>query len=164
LAASHRQLRAQDFGRGRSAHFRLFTLVSSARDAGSGTTQARLLILHLGFWQTILADLVPSAASQLRFTVMNSPVVRERINDTVLPGLAGPAAAAVPIVDYPRRERGRGYYIDAALRITAEDGTQVVELGDGGFTTWTGQLMNNAKERCLISCLATERLAALVDL
>jgi hypothetical protein len=164
LAASHRQLRAQNFGRGRSAHFRLFTLVSSARDTGSGTTQARLLVLHLGFWQTILADLIPSAASQLRFTVMNSPVVRERFHDTVLPALAGPAAAAVPIVDDPGRERGEGYYTDAALRITAEDGAQMVELGDGGFTTWTGQLMNNAKERCLISCLATERLAALVDL
>lgn len=32
------------------------------------------------------------------------------------------------------------------------------ELGDGGFTTWTAQLANDAKERCLVSCIATERL------
>ncbi|MEV6596903.1 hypothetical protein AB0M36_08585 [Actinoplanes sp. NPDC051346] len=160
VAASHRNLRAQDFGAGRSAHFRLFTLVSSARDGGSGATEARLLVLHLGFWQRVLAELVPGVASRLHVTVMDSPVVRERFHDTVLPALTG-AAAAVPVVEDPGRERGRGYYTNAALRITADDGTQVVELGDGGFTTWTGRLMNDAKERCLVSCLATERLAVL---
>lgn len=35
------------------------------------------------------------------------------------------------------------------------------EVGDGGFTDWTAQLLGDAKERCLISCVSTERLAAL---
>jgi hypothetical protein len=39
-------------------------------------------------------------------------------------------------------------------------GEHAIELGDGGFTTWTGQLMGNAKERCLVSCIATDRLVA----
>jgi hypothetical protein len=39
--------------------------------------------------------------------------------------------------------------------------TADVELGDGGFTGWTAALMANAKERCLISCIATERLTQL---
>jgi hypothetical protein len=160
LAASHRQLRAQHFGPGMSAHFRLFALVSSARDTGSGMTQAQLLTLHLNYWQRVLAALLPSAAPQLRFTVFDSPVVRERISDTVLPALASSSndAATVPVVEDPDRQRGQGYYIDAALRITARHGDDVVELGDGGFTTWTAQLMGNAKERCLVSCLSSERL------
>jgi hypothetical protein len=163
LAASHRHLRAQDFGADRSAHFRLFTVVSSARDTGSGATQARLLTLHLGFWQAVLAELAPAAVPQVHFTVMGSQTVRERIDDTVLPALTGPAdRTAVPIVAEPGRDRGRGYYTDAALRITVADGADQAELGDGGFTTWTGQLMNNAKERCLVSCVSTERLTALV--
>jgi hypothetical protein len=37
------------------------------------------------------------------------------------------------------------------------------ELGDGGLTTWTAQLTSNAKERCLVSCLATERLTSLIS-
>jgi hypothetical protein len=156
LAAAHRHLRAQDFGAGRPAHFRLFALVSSARDAGSGTTQARLLTLHLGFWQTVLADLAPDAGPDLRFTAMDNPVLQERFRDTVRPELTG----SVPVVDEHGRERGRGYYTDAALRITAGG----AEIGDGGFTTWTGRLMNDAKERCLVSCLATERLSALAGL
>ena len=159
LAASHRHMRAQDFGTGQSAHFRLFTVVSSARDVGSGTTQALLLTLHLSFWQKVLADLCPNAGPRLRLSAMDSPVIGERLTDTVLPNLTGPAAS-VPVVHEPGRERGRGYYVDAALRITAGE----VELGDGGFTTWTGQLTNNAKERCLVSCLATERLSTLAEI
>ncbi|MFG3707731.1 hypothetical protein ACGF7U_23785 [Micromonospora sp. NPDC047670] len=158
LAACHRVLRAQDFGPGASAHFRLLALVSSARDSGSGSTQARLLTLHLAYWQRVLAALAPGAAARLRLTVFDSPVVAERIADTVRPALA---PSAVPVVDEPERRRGRGYYVDAALRITAGDGADEVELGDGGFTDWTARLVGDHKERCLISCLATERLAAL---
>ena len=53
----------------------------------------------------------------------------------------------------------RGYYVGPALKIFAGD----VELGDGGFTTWTAQLRGDAKQRCLTSCLATERLTSLIE-
>lgn len=161
LAASHRHLRAQVFGAGMSAHFRLFVLVSSARDVGSGVTQARLLALHLRYWRAVLAAVAPAASPRVEYTVFDNPVVHERLEDTVLPGLGKETAVAVPVVEESKRARGRGYYTDAALRITAQDGANAVELGDGGFTTWTAQLMSNAKERCLVSCLATERLANL---
>jgi len=154
LAACHRQLRAQQFGPGMGAHFRLFTLVSSARDTGSGATQAQFLLLHLRFWQEVLATLLPSGGSRLHYTLFGDAVA-QRFADTVLPEFA---PSAVPVVEEPDRDRGRGYYADVALRITAGD----VELGDGGFTTWTGQLMGNAKERCLVSCLSTERLATVI--
>jgi hypothetical protein len=48
LAACHRQLRAQVFGPGAAAHFRLFALVSSGRDSGSGRTEASMLIRRSG--------------------------------------------------------------------------------------------------------------------
>ena len=35
----------------------------------------------------------------------------------------------------------------------------IPELIDGGFTTWTQQLLSNNKERLLISGLGTERFA-----
>jgi hypothetical protein len=114
LAAAHRVLRAQRFGPGMAAHFRLFALVSSARDTGAGRTEDRLLDRHLGFWRQ-----------------------------------------AVPEATVSYRETGR-YYTRLRLRLSAGG----AEIGDGGFTTWTAQLTGNAKERCLISCVATERLAA----
>ncbi|MEV7229278.1 hypothetical protein AB0M79_19970 [Polymorphospora sp. NPDC051019] len=157
LAASHRHLRAQPFGPGMSAHFRLFALVSSARDTGSGRTEARLLVRHLSYWQRVL-DALP-ATPRLRYTVLDDPVVAERVADTVVPALA--TGGGVALVEEPGRERGRGYYVAAALRLTAGDGSEAVELGDGGFTGWTALLTGDAKERCLVSCLSTERLAAL---
>jgi hypothetical protein len=140
LAACHRVLRAQDFGPGWSQHFRLFALVSSARDAGSGRTEIELLRLHLGYWQRVLDGL----PHRLEFTVFGDPVLGDRLR-----------SADLRAVEDPRRERGRGYYTGAALRILL-DGR---EVGDGGFTTWTALLRNDAKERCLISCVSTERLA-----
>ncbi|WP_208740921.1 hypothetical protein [Micromonospora arida] len=153
LAAAHRVLRAQDFGGDASAHFRLFALVSSVRDTGSGDTQARLLVRHLTYWRTVLAELAPAAAPQLHVTTFDDEAVRERLADTVRPALA---AGVVPLLDEPERSRGRGYYTGCALRITVLDGS--LEIGDGGLTDWTARLSGDAKERCLVSCLATERL------
>ena len=76
-------------------------------------------------------------------------MMAERLTDTIRPGLADRAAL---LVDEPDRTRGRGYYNGFALRITADHGE--TELGDGGLTTWTAQLTQDAKERCLVSCVA----------
>ena len=44
-------LRAQPFeAPGDFQHFRLFALVTSARDRGSAATEAAMLIAHLTFW------------------------------------------------------------------------------------------------------------------
>ena len=156
LACCHRQLRAQVFGPGAAAHFRLFALVSSARDRGSGRTEASLLTRHLAYWLDVLETLLPHRQPRIELSVFGNPVIAERVTDTVRPGLGERTAF---LVDKPGRPHGRGYYTGAALRITADAGE--TELGDGGLTTWTAQLIHDAKERCLVSCLATERLTAL---
>ena len=48
------------------------------------------------------------------------------------------------------------------MRLSAD--ARAVEIGDGGFTTWTAWLIGNAKERCLVSSIATERLTDLAKL
>lgn len=156
LAACHRQLRAQVFGPGAAAHFRLFALVSSARDRGSGRTEASMLTRHLAYWLDVLEALLPDRQPQIELSLFDDPVLAERLADTIRPALADQADL---LIDKPDRTHGRGYYTGFALRITADHGE--AELGDGGLTTWTAQLMHDAKERCLVSCIATERLAAL---
>ncbi len=64
----------------------------------------------------------------------------------------GPACNSTGLANGPV-----GYYSSGAMRLEAGG----VEIGDGGFTDWTAKLMADKKERCLISCIATERLAAL---
>jgi hypothetical protein len=95
----------------------------------------------------------------LRIATFSATATAERVWDTVVPGL-GPIPVNVEVIDDRTRQRGRGYYCDVAVRIDMVlDGVEV-EIGDGGFTDWTARLLQNAKERCFTSCIATERLAA----
>ena len=160
LAACHRQLRAQAFGEGYAAHFRLFTLVSSAPNQGSGRQEAELLSRHLRCWHNVVRAVLPETAIRLELTAWD-PVLGERIRQGVLTEFEGDQA--VTVVEDPTRERGRGYYSLGALRIVAQTPEGELELGDGGFTDWTAQLTQNKKELCLTSCLATERMATLAS-
>ena len=88
LASCHRVLRGQPFDApGLYQHFRLFALVSSARDQGSGTTEAELLTAHLKFWSDALSDLLPHRRASVQWTVFGFPPLRERMSDTVLPAV-----------------------------------------------------------------------------
>ncbi len=160
LAACHRVLRTQQFNAPDAlAHFELFSLVSSARDSGSGRTEAELLVQQLGYWAAIAAKLLHHRATTIELTVIGEGPIRDRLDDTVRPRLAG-----VSLHDAPDRTQGIGYYRSAAFKIMVASGTEKIELGDGGFTDWTAALTSDAKERCLISCISTERLTRLADL
>ena len=156
LAACHRQLRAQDFGEGRSAHFRLFTLVSSAPRLGSGRQESNLLSQHLRCWSDVFREVLPQTPIRIELTAWDR-VLRERVRQSVLPEFEDDPA--VTVVENGSRERGKGYYSLGALRVVAQAADGDLELGDGGFTDWTAKLTQNKKELCLTSCLATERMA-----
>ena len=162
LATAHRVLRAQKFeAPAASAHFRLFALVSSSRDKGSASSEAEMLLDHVGFWQAALADLLPHRRSQVRYTLFAPSALDDRIGDTIRPALD--PHAVTEFTEYPERTRGAGYYSPAAIEIATQDGGGKVDLGDGGFVDWTAQFLENAKERCLISCLSTTRVATLMS-
>lgn len=156
VAAAHRQLRAQSFGPDLDAHFRLLALVSSARDRGSARTELDLLNRHLAVWMKVLESIAPHRRPRIGLTVFDHPVIAANLHDAVLAAHAG---GVVELVEEAAREQGRGYYNTLAMRLTADAGA--LEIGDGGFTTWTAQLTGNVKERCLVSCIATERLTDL---
>src|ERR1700691_5298437 len=128
LACCHRVLRGQPFDApGAFQHFRLFALVTSARDRGSGRTEAAMLTTHLQFWTRALEDLLPARRAAVRYTVFGFAPLRERIGDTVLPALH-PLPAGVAVDEDPRLERARGYYERGAIRIEADADRLAVEL------------------------------------
>lgn len=161
LATAHRVLRAQTFETpAASAHFRLFALVSSSRDRGSAGSEAEMLLDHVGFWQAALADLLPHRRSVVKYTLFAASALADRIVDTVRPALD--PHAVTEFTEDSERTRAAGYYSPAAIEIAAEVEGAEVDLGDGGFVDWTAQFLENAKERCLVSCLSTTRVAALM--
>ena len=162
LATAHRVLRAQEFdAAAASAHFRLFALVSSSRDKGSADSEAEMLLDHVGFWQAALAELLPHRRSAIRYTLFAPSALGDRIGDTVRPALD--PHAVTEFTEYPERTRAAGYYSPAAIEIAAQDGGAMIDLGDGGFVDWTAKFLENAKERCLVSCLSTTRVVTLMS-
>ena len=156
LASCHRVLRAQQFVEsGAFAHFVIFALVSSARDSGSARTEAKLLIMHLRFWQQILDELLGSAWGRFAYTLIGNQSRGHRLTDMIQSGLPD-----APLTEYPERTQGIGYYDTAAFKIMAKSEADELEIGDGGFVGWTAELISDAKERCLISCVAPKRSPA----
>jgi hypothetical protein len=146
-------------GPGRAAHFRLFALVSSTRDAGSAITETRLLTKHIRWWLDALLDVIPAATPRIELTFWPDNRVAHQVRDAVLEWVQSESLQTHVVEDSDRRH-GHGYYDGVALRVSANDGE--VELGDGGLTNRTSLLMGDAKERCLVSCIATERLHQMV--
>src|SRR6516165_5936863 len=131
LASCHLVLRGQPFDApGLYQHFRLFALVSSARDQGSGTTEAELLTAHLKFWSDALSELLPHRRTSVQWTVFGFPPLRERIKDTVRPALE-PLPGTVTLEEDPAREGARGYYERGAIRIDVAGDGGWQEVGDG---------------------------------
>jgi hypothetical protein len=160
LGGLQRVVRAQLFGApGAQAHFGLFGLVTAGRDQGSRRFERAALAEHLRFAVASLA------AARLRYVqVALTPLsdAGERIAAAVTDDLGanqGSATAAVIVLDHTR-QRGRSYYRDLCFKVNANTGGRLEEIGDGGFTDWTQQLLASSKERLLISGIGVDRLAA----
>jgi hypothetical protein len=105
-----------------------------------------MLIEHLSYWIHAISSLAPGVDVRAEFSSFDSPVIRERFYDTVL-GALQPLPDLVRVVEDATRVRARGYYDRAAIRISIGDDPSAGEIGDGGFTNWTSQLMTDNKER-----------------
>jgi hypothetical protein len=158
LGGLQRVVRAQQPSPGYLAHFGLFGLVTAGRDAGSLRFERAALAEHLRFAVASLA------AARLRYVqIALTPLsdAGERIAAAVTSDLSEDdgGTAAVIVLDHTRRG-GRGYYRDLCFKVNANTGGHLAEIGDGGFTDWTAQLLANAKERLLITGIGVDGLAA----
>ncbi len=155
LAAIQRVVRGQRFaGVARFAHFSLLAVVSAGRDTGDHAFERQHLAEHL----SLIAGALRRAAAQrvqIRLTVLDPRFnrVAEAVRDSI---------EDAEVVDDPGRTSGRGYYTGLCFKVSAAYGDEAFELGDGGFVTWTQQLLGNQKERLLVSGIGIDRLATLV--
>src|SRR6266568_1181891 len=166
LAASHRLLRGQKFGVGPGTrqHFRTFTLCSAGRDPGNLLFETETVGLHIGFYLLALMKFLGTKAS-LRVTVSDfgSKTARAAVQRGVVEKLQS-AHKKIRIGIDQDRKQGRGYYDELCFKIfaTPSNGREQ-ELVDGGDVNWTQKLLNNAKERLIISGCGSERLCELFD-
>jgi hypothetical protein len=157
LAASQRQVRAQTFGGpGSWAHFRLIGLVAAGRDQGSFAFEAREMLSQIAYCATLIRALHPDWQVDLALTDLAGRA--GWLKAAVLDRLAEHLPDATCRMD-PDRVSGRGYYVDACWKVFAVlPSDERREMGDGGCTTWSRQLLSDRKERTVIAGLGVDRL------
>jgi len=166
LCASHRVVRGQAYrvAPGVRPHFRLLGLCAAGRDEGSFQFETTSLVEQIAFYLQLLREVsqLGYLAHRLRVTLTDLEQGRREqvLTEQVLLPLTVNYPGVLCELD-PDRKTGRGYYVGACFHVyaTNEAGTEF-ELIDGGFTTWTQQVLSNTKERLLISGLGTERLCS----
>lgn len=154
LCATARVSRAQAFKNARNfAHFGLFTIVSGGRDRGAFGCEAALLASHLRCYRR-LADSLLGWPLQLVFSS------RGGYPESFLPAMVDIGRAFLPGADISvaQGDSDNAYYRGLNFKLFVVNGDERIELGDGGFVDWTARLLNNQKERCLISGMGLDRL------
>lgn len=165
LAASHRLLRGQKFGVGPGTrqHFRIFTLCSAGRDSGNLQFETEALGLHIGFYLRALRVFLGNRiALRVAFSDFGSNEARPAVRSVV--EKLQSAHKKVRIGIDQDRKQGRGYYGELCFKIFATPSkSREHELLDGGDVNWSQKLLNNAKERLIISGCGSERLCEIFD-
>ena len=149
LAGTQRVLRAQRFPAPYQAHFTIFGVVTAGRDTGDRRFEKRALTDHLRFEVNVLRA---AGATDIQVALTPLSPGGELIADAI------PGSVPADVVTDTGRQSGRGYYLDLCFKVNADG----AEVGDGGFTDWTRQLLGNSKERLLTSCLGVDRLAGIL--
>jgi len=164
LASSHRLLRGQKISirPGVLQHFRLFSLCSAGRDTGNLQFETETVRLHIGFFLGAFKKFLGSK-THLRVAISDfrseapRPVVQSNVVDKLRSSYKG-----VRIGFDQDRKQGRGYHGELCFRIFATPSARrEQELVDGGDVKWTQKLLNNAKERLVISGCGSERVCEL---
>jgi len=122
------------------------------------------LVEQIAFYLQLLREVSQLGYLAHRLRVTLTDLEQGRREQTLIEQVLNPLMVNYPDVPCeldPDRKIGRGYYVGACFHVYAanEAGTEF-ELIDGGFTTWTQQVLSNTKERLLISGLGTERLCS----
>jgi hypothetical protein len=160
LAATQRVTRAQhDLGPVSFAHFQLLGAVTAGRDTGGRAFERASAAEHLRF---AVAGLRRLGARLVRVELTCLDEALAPVSAAVAEALAGAGPAGeggAEVADAPHRRSGRGYYTGLCFKVMASFGGPELEVGDGGFVTWTGQLLGSRKERLLISGYGIDRIA-----
>ncbi|WP_138993603.1 hypothetical protein [Larkinella sp. C7] len=144
---------------GHTQHFKIGCLVSSGRDTGSFQFERESLAEHLAVVTAVLRDAL--RMDTLRFKLIQRSEdgrLLEQAKDHLLqrrPDLVIETETA------PNHENH--YYKGLQYKVLITVGGQDYEIGDGGFVDWTQQLLQNKKERFLITGLGVELLFRLVS-
>ena len=146
-----RHVRTQSItGKGFTPHFKIGCLVTSGLDTGSFSFEKEALSEHLHIMKVLYANYYKVNEVSFKFLCRqgypDSHVLAKKIQEYIVqqhPDIN------INIIENPEKEIG--YYKGIQYKVDIKLNGKNYEIGDGGFVDWTQQLLQNKKERLLIT-------------
>jgi hypothetical protein len=151
LSTIQRHVRTQAItGAGFTPHFKIGCLVTSGVDTGNFTFEKEALLEHLRLIDAMYKKIYGVVEVSFRFLCRggypNSLRLADEVKGYVLSILPD---ARIEIIEKPDKEIG--YYCGLQYKTDIRWKGKIYEIADGGFVDWTQQILQNKKERYLIS-------------
>jgi hypothetical protein len=157
----HRLIRTQIFDNPRfTPHFNLYSMVTSGRDMGSNRFEKENIIEHLSFYKAILRDTANTETFKLKLFKIGSDEVSNNCFNKVADYVRERIDTDIEIIEDMTRLENQ-YYKGLQFKIYVNINGNEVEAGDGGFVDWSQKLLENKKERMLISAIGIAPLLSL---
>jgi hypothetical protein len=157
----HRHIRAQKYNDPKSLpHFELFCLVTSGRDRGSYSFEKESIVDHINLYITLMNQIteVNNLKLQLIKTsgYTDTSGFTEGIKEHIINNLAKCISVSEKHIISEKQ-----YYQGIQFKLYLNYNNVDLEICDGGFVDWAQSLLQNKKEKMLISGLGVERLLSL---
>ncbi len=146
-----RHVRTQTItAKGFSPHFKIGCLVTSGVDSGSYSFEKEALSEHLHVMKVLYTDHYKVDELSFRFLCRKGyPDSHELAKKIQEYAVQRHPDMKINIVETPENEIG--YYKGVQYKVDIRVNGKNYEIGDGGFVDWTQQLLQNKKERLLIT-------------
>ena len=154
---THRHLRTQTPPeKGMTAHFKIGCLVSSGKDTGNYAFEKNALAVQMSCLQGTMSQVfgIKKIAFKLqeRMGYKQPALLLEQVHEFLKERLAPVEVSLSP------NSRPNNYYKGIQFKMVIEWNGREIEIADGGFVDWTQQMLENKKERLLISGVGIEWL------
>lgn len=149
--AIQRHVRTQAInGKGFTPHFKIGCLVTSGLDAGNFAFEKESLAEHIKIMSNIFLNFYKVADISFRLLCRDGYADPLRLASAARDYIVSQTPdTKVTIEETP--ERHLGYYEGIQYKVDIKVNERWFEIGDGGFVNWTQQLLQNNKERYLIT-------------
>lgn len=141
-------------------HFLPFCMVTSGRDNGSYTFEKENMLQHINFYRAVLKNIANTKNIKLKLFKTGADEASDRIFTVLSEHIRKNMDGEVNIVEDMGRMDNK-YYKGIQFKIYIDLKGNEAEAADGGFVDWSQKLLENKKERMMISAIGTAPLLAL---
>lgn len=162
-SASFRHIRAQKFDiPGFTPYFRILSMASAGRDQGNYQSEMTAIIKHVQAYTKMLHQLlgISKEAIHLKLVALhrgNKAYLLKALDTIKQMNLL---QTEIEVMD----QESNRYYQQFRFAMSVQIKGQSYEIIDGGSVSWTQQLLQNKKERLIISGIGIEYVYRLINL